>query len=81
MRDTIKIFTPARCLFGSEWPVCKIGRDGGIRDWSNWYGLVELVLALDEASIQEDRERIWWSSAAREYRLPLLDRPVTDLVV
>ncbi len=59
--EALRVFGPARCLLGSDWPVCLLAADYG-----RVIGLVrDAIAALPEA----DQRAILWDSAAQVYRL------------
>jgi L-fuconolactonase len=62
VRAAVELFGPARCMFGSDWPVCELAAS---------YEQVHaaLVEALGPCS-DSDREAIFGGTASRFYRLP-----------
>lgn len=63
VRETLQIFGPERCMFGSDWPV-------SLKDpaaYQDWIGLV-MDTALAGASAA-DRDSVAWAAASRFYRL------------
>ena len=57
----IEAFTPARLMFGSDWPVCLLAAS-----YSQWVQVVTRAIAgLSEG----ERERIWQGTAKEAYRL------------
>ena len=65
-----KAFTPARILFGSDWPVCNVGGPGREKSWQHWHDLVTAALDSLELSRQE-KAMVWAGTAARAYKIPL----------
>lgn len=55
-------FGPGRIMFGSDWPVCKIG--GGDGAWEKWRQVVERM--CDMASLGEEEQRMIWAGTARK---------------
>ncbi len=60
--EVVQIFTPQRCMFGTDWPVCLVAGS---------YGQVVEALHTCLRSLPEaDREQIFGRSAIEAYRLP-----------
>ncbi len=61
METTLSAFGPARLMFGSDWPVCRVATT-----YSNWVRTVERFAAsLSDA----ERQSLFHDAAARAYRL------------
>lgn len=61
MDAALEAFTPARLMFGSDWPVCRVATT-----YLNWVSTVERFAA--PLSVAE-RESLFHATAARAYRL------------
>jgi L-fuconolactonase len=61
VQTALEIFGPDRCMFGSDWPVCKLA--GSYRQVKN--GLVEVLPALSDS----EKEDIFGATASRFYGL------------
>ncbi|XP_066925436.1 L-fucono-1,5-lactonase-like [Clytia hemisphaerica] len=59
IKRIIEIFGSARCLFGSDWPVCLLGIT-----YSGWY---ELVKSSIQHLSNEDQDNIWFKTAQKVY--------------
>ena len=57
----LNAFGPRRCMFGSDWPVCKVAID-----YSAWVHIVQRALGRFTA---EEQARVWAGTAAEAYRL------------
>ena len=61
MEAALEAFTPARLMFGSDWPVCRVAVT-----YADWVRTVERFTAA--LSVTE-REALFHTTAARAYRL------------
>jgi len=61
--EVFRLFGPKRLLFGSDWPVCRLGCSH--QDWTAL--LQEYTTALSE----DERAWFWGGSAIAAYRLPV----------
>ena len=60
--EAVDVFTPRRCMFGTDWPVCLLAGS---------YGQAHAALRLCLSALPEaDREQIFGRSAIEAYRLP-----------
>ncbi len=57
----LNAFGPRRCMFGSDWPVCKVAID-----YNAWVHILQRALAKFTA---EEQARVWAGTAAEAYRL------------
>ncbi len=62
METALEAFTPARLMFGSDWPVCRVA--------TTYLGWVRTVERFAENLSAAERQAIFHSTAARAYRLP-----------
>lgn len=63
-----RAFGPERIMFGSDWPVCNLGRGGGKVAWRNWRWVVEDVVR-DLCLSEGEKRAVWAGTAARAYSL------------
>jgi len=63
--ETLRVFGPQRCLFGSDWPVCRVA--GGYTRW------VEAMDTLLSPLSAEDRQRVFAANAADLYTLDVTE--------
>jgi len=61
MESALEAFTPARLMFGSDWPVCRVAVS-----YLDWVHTVERFAAPLSA---DEREALFHTTAARAYRL------------
>lgn len=61
--EVLEVFRPERCLFGSDWPVCRVA--GGYGKW------VEALSDCLEGLSRDDRQQIFAGSALDLYHLDL----------
>ncbi len=61
MQTTLEVFTPARLMFGSDWPVCRAATT--YKDWVSTVDRFAAALSVSE------REALFHDTAARAYRL------------
>jgi len=59
----LKAFTPARLMFGSDWPVCTLAAS-----YSRWFGTVQALLKSLSA---DEQQQIFAGTATRAYRLDI----------
>jgi L-fuconolactonase len=59
MKHALDVFGPDRCMFGSDWPVCRVAGDYG-----QVKGLVETLL---QGSTEADKEAVFGGNCARFY--------------
>ena len=60
LEDALELFGPARCLFGSDWPLVNLASD-----YRQWHGLVRRLLGPG------DRDAVLDTNARRVYQLTL----------
>jgi len=60
----LSLFGPDRCMFGSDWPVCKVAR-------AEHKQVVDLLRELVHNLSKEDREKIFYSNAIKFYNLKI----------
>ncbi|TBW40658.1 amidohydrolase [Siculibacillus lacustris] len=63
--EALRLFGPERCLYGSDWPVCRVA--GGYRRWFDALGV-----CLDSLA-PADRARVLGGTAVDVYRLNLTE--------
>lgn len=59
-------FGPSRLMFGSDWPVCTVGIEGGENAWDKWRLVVErlcLASQWDEA----ETKMVFFGTGRRAY--------------
>jgi predicted TIM-barrel fold metal-dependent hydrolase len=61
MRETVRIFGPGRCLFGSNFPVEKL--------WTSYAALVEAYRHAAASLSEKDQRAILHDTAMRVYRI------------
>jgi L-fuconolactonase len=59
----VEAFTPARTMFGSDWPVCLVAVE-----YPRWVQIVNDALSRLSAN---EQEQIWSRTAQRAYKIPL----------
>lgn len=67
MEVALDAFTPARAMFGSDWPVCRVA--------TTYAGWVQLVERFTAALSSDERDAIFRRNAIRAYNLDLKERP------
>ena len=66
----LKVFTPKRVMFGSDWPVCNVKGPAAEASWPVWKEIVQLLLNDAEFSLREsDIQSVWSGTAVEGYRL------------
>ncbi len=60
-RETVALFRPERCLFGSNFPIEKL--------WTDYGALLDAYLAATKNYTEKERRSIFHDTAARVYRL------------
>jgi L-rhamnono-1,4-lactonase len=63
----LSCFGPSRTMFGSDWPVCNVRGPTGCEPWTSWKDVV--TLAIDGKFSDEERDRIWRTTARDAYGL------------
>ncbi|PUU77292.1 hypothetical protein B9Z19DRAFT_987346 [Tuber borchii] len=71
--ETLSIFGPDRVIWGSDWPVCKMGFEkiypaGEFSAWETWYLLATKVM-LKLSQDKDVMEKLFSGNTARVYRL------------
>ena len=66
LETALDAFTPARTMFGSDWPVCRVA--------TTYAGWVELVERFTVALSADERDAIFRRNAVRAYNLDLKER-------
>ena len=62
-------FGPSRLLFGSDWPVCTVGKGAGEElAWGRWRDVVEKTCWMASLS-DEERAMIFGGTAKKAYNL------------
>lgn len=69
VEQAFKHFTPARVMFGSDWPVCNANGPSGESAWVKWTSTVKQL--LDELVKPAEHDRVWHGTASEAYRLQL----------
>lgn len=67
MEVALDAFAPARTMFGSDWPVCRVA--------TTYAGWAELVERFTNALSADERDAIFRRNAMRAYNLDLKERP------
>lgn len=67
MEIALAAFTPARTMFGSDWPVCRIA--------TSYAGWIELVERFTAALSADERDAFFRRNAVRAYNLDVKERP------
>lgn len=66
----VAAFGPSRIMFGSDWPVCTVGIEGGEETedgpWDKWRKVVERMCFMSSFS-EEDTKMIFCETAMRAY--------------
>jgi len=60
----LSLFGPDRCMFGSDWPVCKVAR-------AEHSQVVDLLMELVSDLSKEEKEKIFYSNAIKFYNLKI----------
>ena len=66
LQAALEAFTPARIMFGSDWPVCRVA--------TTYAGWVQTVERLTAALSTDERDAIFRRNAVRAYNLDLKER-------
>jgi L-fuconolactonase len=70
LSSALDAFGPERCVFGSDWPVCRLA--------ATYSQVVELATGALESLSEEQREDVLFRNAARIYKLVI---PIADSAV
>ncbi len=70
LRHALDVFGPARCLFGSDWPVATLATR-----YERWWDIVSDVLSDLPGA---EREAVMGGNAARVYRIPTIDKTAVE---
>ncbi|MEO8397119.1 MAG: amidohydrolase family protein, partial [Chloroflexota bacterium] len=57
----LKEFTPARVMFGSDWPVCTLASS-----YARWFGTAQAIV---QSLSSDEQQQIFAGTATRAYRL------------
>ena len=57
-------------MFGSDWPVCNVGRSGIAKFWNHCHDLVEAILE-SQSLTPEEKAQIWPGTAIKAYNIKL----------
>ena len=68
--STSRIFESPRCMFGSDWPVCRLA--------ASYTQVVELATAALATLSSTQRHDVLYGSAIRAYKLKLPDAYIGD---
>ncbi|EMC98780.1 hypothetical protein BAUCODRAFT_64587 [Baudoinia panamericana UAMH 10762] len=72
LAHVLECFGPKRVMFGSDWPVCNVGGPQGESSWVAWKDVVKAMLNNAAYGLsEEEKEWIWWRTAAEAYRIEL----------
>lgn len=62
-------FTPARIMYGSDWPVCNAGGPSIQHSWRHWTNIVSAMLDR-QGLTDEEKLMVWSGTAAKAYTIP-----------